>query len=51
MLEPVVIPEESRPPRGLTWVAPPGPETPAEDQSGMPLSRTRAAFQTGTRDR
>ncbi len=51
MLEPVVIPEESRPPAGLAWVAPPAPEAPADGPSGIPLSRTKAAFPTGRRDR
>jgi len=51
MLEPVVIPEESRPQAGLTWVAPPAPDAPADDRSGIPLSRTKAAFQAGRRNR
>jgi glyoxalase family protein len=51
MLEPVVIPEESRPTADVTWVASPAPDTPAETGSGIPLSRTKAAFTTGRRDR
>ena len=51
MLEPVVIPEECRPAEGISWVAAPGPETPAEGSSGIALSRTRAAFAGGSRGR
>ena len=51
MLEPVVIPEESRPPAGLTWAAPPSPDHAANARPAIPLSRTKAAFVTGTRGR
>lgn len=50
MLEPVVIPEESRPARPLTWVAPPAPGHDAP-VGRVVLSRTRAAFSSRRLDR
>jgi glyoxalase family protein len=44
MLEPVVIPDESRPQAGLTWAAAPSPDVPPQGGSAIPLSRTKAAF-------
>jgi hypothetical protein len=46
MLEPVTIPEESRPPTPLTWVAPPSPDVRGDSPSHIRLSRTKAAFST-----
>jgi glyoxalase family protein len=47
MLEPVVVPEESRPATRLTWAAPPSPDATGDSSPRIPLSRTRAAFTSG----
>ena len=51
MLEPVVIPDESRARAPHEWVAPPSPDTPAMTGSPIRLSRTRAAFPSRRPDR